>query len=39
LLPEVLTASGIKLPGLADRLKDGTGEPVPVEYGSIGKIV
>jgi len=31
-LPEVVTASGIKLPGLTDRLRDGTGEPVLVEY-------
>ena len=31
-LPEVLTASGIKPPGLTDRRKGGTGEPVLVEY-------
>jgi hypothetical protein len=31
-LPEVLAASGIKPPGLTDRRKDGTGEPVLVEY-------
>jgi len=27
----VLAASGIKPPGLTDRRKGGTGEPVPVE--------
>ena len=31
-LPEVLAASGIKPPGLTDRRKGGTGEPVLVEY-------
>ena len=30
-LPEVSVASGIKPPGLTDRRKGGTGEPVPVE--------
>ena len=30
-LPEVLAASGIKPPGLTDRRKGGTGEPVLVE--------
>ena len=30
--PEVLAASGIKPPGLTDRRKGGTGEPVLVEY-------
>jgi hypothetical protein len=34
-LPEVLTASGIKPPGLTDRLMDGTGEPAMVEYASV----
>ena len=29
--PEVLAASGIKPPGLTDRRKGGTGEPVLVE--------
>jgi len=28
----VLAAPGIKPPGLTDRRKDGTGEPVLVEY-------
>jgi len=31
-LPEVLAASGIKPPGLTDRRKGGTGEPVADEY-------
>ena len=31
-LPEVLAASGIKPPGLTDRRKGVTGEPVLVEY-------
>ena len=30
-LPEVLTAPGIKPPGLTDRRNGGTGEPVPVK--------
>ena len=30
--PEVLAASGIKPPGLTDRRRGGTGEPVVVEY-------
>ena len=38
-LPEVLAASGIKPPGLTDRRKGGTGEPVLVEYAEIGKSV
>ncbi len=39
MLPEVLAASGIKPPGLIDRRKGGTGEPVLVEYAQVGKIV
>ena len=39
MLPEVLAASGIKSPGLTDRRKGGTGEPVPVKYAQVGKIV
>jgi hypothetical protein len=38
-LPEVLATSGIKPPGLADRRKGGTGEPVLVKYTRVGKIV
>ncbi len=38
-LPEVLAASGIKPPGLTDRRKGGTGEPVLVECAQIDKIV
>ena len=38
-LPEVLAASGIKPPGLTDRRKGGTGEPAPVEYAQVGKLV
>ena len=38
-LPEVLAASGIKPPGLTDRRKGGTGEPVLVKYAQIGKDV
>ena len=38
-LPEVLAASGIKPPGLTDRRKGGTGEPVLVECARVGKIV
>jgi len=39
MLPQVLAASGIKPPGLTDRSKGGTGEPVVVEYTRVGKIV
>jgi len=38
-LPEVLAAPGIKPPGLTDRRKGGTGEPVLVKYAPIGKNV
>jgi hypothetical protein len=37
--PEVLAASGIKPPVLADRRKGGTGEPELVECACVGKIV